>query len=381
MQPLRYIELFHETKLASRTVHLINMAWKNILGHDAIVEQFRRALRRGRLASTFLFVGPPGIGKRSFALKLAQGLLCEAAMPEELNPCGKCPACVQVAAGAHPDVDLVCRPADKAFIPLETFIGDDEHRMRQGLCYNISLKPLSGRRRVAIIDDVDYLNREGANCLLKTLEEPPPGAVLILIGTSEQRQLPTIRSRCQVVRFRPLGEREVKSILLSQGLLDSEQEAAEAAARSEGSVQRALEAGDPALAEFSAELIDQLSRREFDAPALAKATSAFVDAAGKESAAKRARLRQVVAAASEFYRRLMLALAGAPAAGHATAGAVANAARWWPGGDEAAAWCVDACHDAHQAIESNANQATLLDCWLDELAGVARSGRPRQMAG
>ena len=121
--------------------------------------------------------------------------------------------------GTHPDVHLLARPADKAFIPVELFIGDKEHRMREGLCYDISLKPYSGRRKVAIIDDADYFNKEGANCLLKTLEEPPPKSVLILIGTSEQRQLPTIRSRCQVVRFRPLAESDVAEILVEQGLV------------------------------------------------------------------------------------------------------------------------------------------------------------------
>ena len=174
-------------------------------GHDGVADQFRRALKRGRLASTFLFVGPAGIGKRAFALWLAQGLLCERVPEEKLAPCGACPSCQMVAAGSHPDVETISKPADKAFIPVELLIGDAEHRMRAGLCYNIALKAYSARWKVAIIDDADYLNKEGANCLLKTLEEPPPKSILILIGTSVQRQLPTIRSRCQIVRFQPLA--------------------------------------------------------------------------------------------------------------------------------------------------------------------------------
>ena len=351
------------------------MAWKEILGHDRIVEQFRRALRRGRMASTFLFVGPAGIGKRAFALKLAQGLLCDTAAPEQLDPCGHCPGCSQVMAGSHPDLEVVGRPEDKAFIPLATFIGDDEHRNREGLCYNISLKPFSGKRRIAIIDDADYLNVEGANCLLKTLEEPPPGAVLILISTSEQRQLPTIRSRCQVVRFRPLSEVDVESILLSQKLVESSVVARQAAARSGGSVERALEATDPALAEYQMELLDQISRREFDTPALAKATTAFIDTAGKEAPAKRARFKQAINAASGFYRELMLTNAGQTPSGP-LAKPIAQALRWWPGGDEAAAWCLEACLDAAAAVDANANQATLVECWLDDLGQIGRTGRP-----
>src|SRR4029450_8202547 len=117
--------------------------------------------------------------------------------------------------------------------PLELLIGDAEHRMRAGLCYNIALKPFSARRKVAIIDDADYLNKEGANCLLKTLEEPPPKSLLIMIGTSEQRQVPTIRSRCQIVRFQPLAEEDVAELLLSTGVCEDAALAQPAAARGE----------------------------------------------------------------------------------------------------------------------------------------------------
>src|SRR5256885_14018551 len=215
------------------------MSWQSIRGHDQVVEKFRRALANGRLASTFLFVGPPGIGKRTFALKLAQGLLCERVPEVRLEPCGECPSCHQVASLNHPDVETIAKPADKAFIPVELLIGDAEHRMRAGLCYSISLKPYSGRRKIAIIDDADYLNKEGANCLLKTLEEPPPQSVLILIGTSEQRQLPTIRSRCQIVRFQSLAEQDVAELLVERGICDDPAIAKAAAAKSGGSLARA----------------------------------------------------------------------------------------------------------------------------------------------
>ncbi len=215
------------------------MSWQSIRGHDRIVEKFRRAIAKGRLASTFLFVGPAGIGKRTFALALAKALLCERSPEQRLEPCGECPSCLQVASLNHPDVELIAKPADKAFIPLELLIGDAEHRMRAGLCYNIALKPFSGRRKIAILDDADYLNKEGANCLLKTLEEPPANSILILIGTSEQRQLPTIRSRCQIVRFSPLSETDVAELLVERGICSDSVTARSAAANSQGSLERA----------------------------------------------------------------------------------------------------------------------------------------------
>ena len=179
------------------------MSWQGIAGHDEIVARFRTMLARGRLASTFLFVGPAGVGKRTFATRLAAALLCQTQPPAALDPCGVCSSCLQVAAGTHPDLLRVSKPADKSFIPLELFIGPKEKRMQQGLCHDISLKPFMGGGRVAIIDDADYLNEEGANSLLKTLEEPPPQSVLILIGTSADRQLPTIRSRAALSASAP----------------------------------------------------------------------------------------------------------------------------------------------------------------------------------
>src|SRR4051812_40930112 len=106
------------------------MSWHGIEGQDAVVARFREAVARGRLASTFLFVGPAGVGKRTFALKLAQALLCENRPEAALDPCGHCPGCAQVAALSHPDLEIVNKPADKSTIPVSALIGDKEHRMQ-----------------------------------------------------------------------------------------------------------------------------------------------------------------------------------------------------------------------------------------------------------
>jgi DNA polymerase III subunit delta' len=340
------------------------MGMMNVRGHDAVADQFRRALARGRLASTFLFVGPAGIGKRTFARWLAQGL----------RPCGACPSCQQVAAGSHPDVELVGKPTDKAFIPVELLIGDAEHRMRAGLCYQIALKPYSGRRKVAIIDDADYLNKEGANCLLKTLEEPPPKSLLILIGTSPQRQLPTIRSRCQTIRFQPLTEQDVAELLVERGLCDDPALARLAARWSHGALERAALWCDSSLLEFRRELLGILAQPDIDLQPVAKMIGQFVDAAGKESAAKRQRLRLVVSLAEEFYRgALIQAETGRSPAEEELAQAIHSALRWLP--TDAPATCLDVCLDCFVYIDANANQTTLLEWWLDALAEAARNAR------
>src|SRR5262249_17651493 len=150
------------------------MSWRRIRGHEALVQGFTQAWRRGRLAHGYLFSGPPGVGKRLFADELAKALLCEAPPACRLEACDRCAACTLVAAGTHPDFFAVSRPEDTNEIPIAV--------MRE-LCRGLTLKTARGRGKVAVLDDADDLNEESANCFLKTLEEPPPRSVFILVGT------------------------------------------------------------------------------------------------------------------------------------------------------------------------------------------------------
>ncbi len=353
------------------------MAWQGIMGHDDVVERLRLALARERLASTFLFVGPPGIGKRAVAEKLAQALLCQEVPARELAPCGTCAACLQVVAHTHPDLTIIDKPADKSFIPLSMFVGDDAHRMREGLCHDISLKPFMGGRKVAIIDDADYLNEESANCLLKTLEEPPPNSVLILIGTSADKQLPTIRSRAQTIRFRPLDTASVAEILQSRGLVSDAGLARRLAEFSAGSIERALELADEDLWAFRKHLLRAVTGRDIDSVALSQQVVAFVEAAGKEAPARRARSRQVIGFAVDFYRQLLRARCGAKVHGDAELAAAveqASSAGWLDA--ETATAAIDRSLDALAQIDRNAHQTTLVECWLDDLSRIIETGQP-----
>ncbi|MCA1686446.1 MAG: DNA polymerase III subunit [Planctomycetia bacterium] len=185
------------------------MPWHSIRGVDRVVGELRRVLAQGRFPHALLFVGPEGVGKKTFARKLAQALLCERVPESALDPCEACPGCLQVKADTHPDLLQVARPEDKHELPI---------KVMRDLCIDLGLKPMHGVRRVAIVDDADDLNDEAANAFLKTLEEPPPGSVLILIGTSAEVQLDTIVSRCRVVRFDPLPLDELAALLTEQGV-------------------------------------------------------------------------------------------------------------------------------------------------------------------
>jgi DNA polymerase-3 subunit delta' len=347
------------------------MVWHGIQGHDTVVEQFRRALERGRLASSFLFGGPAGIGKRTFALKLAQAMLCERRPEEAMDPCEMCPPCTMVLAGTHPDIMRVSRPEGKSEIPVALLIGEKDRRMREGMCHDIGLKPFMGGRKIAIIDDADFLNEEGANSLLKTLEEPPPRSVLVLIGTSPAKQLPTIRSRCQLIRFRPLETEVVAELLVSKGLVSDISEASRLARYAEGSLQRAVELADPDLWNFRRTLFERLSASILESVSLAQSVSAFVEEAGKEAPPRRARLRQIVGFAADFYRHLVHATSGSPLPDDADLRRFLEQARGrWRGGPTAAATCLDRCLDAASQIDRNANQTTLIEAWLDDLSAA-----------
>ena len=349
------------------------MSWQGIEGHDQIVDRFRTALARSRLASTFLFVGAGGIGKRTFANRLAQTLLCTEVPPADMAPCGRCDSCIQCVALVHPDLHIVEKPADRSSIPLSLLVGDDNRRMREGLCHDIALKPFLGGRKVAIIDDADDLNDEGANALLKTLEEPPPNSVLILIGTSAERQLPTIRSRSQILRFRPLSADVVAKILQDRGLVTDSDQARRLATYSEGSLTRAQELADDELWCFRSRLFSYLASPTLNSVTLARELLAVVDAAGKDAAPRRLRARQLVTFAIDFYRQILRVASGLHAEGDADLVAAvgrATAANADESATEVLLACIERSLEALAHIDRNAHQATLLECWLDGLGRI-----------
>ncbi|HKI32761.1 MAG TPA: DNA polymerase III subunit delta' [Gemmataceae bacterium] len=266
------------------------MSWKRVRGHDVLVGAFERAVRRGRLAHAYLFAGPPGVGKRLFASELAKTLLCEDPPAGRFDSCDRCPACVQVDAGTHPDYFQAGLPPDKHEWPIEL--------MRE-LLRGFALKSARGKGKVAVLDDADDFNEESANAFLKTLEEPPLRSVIILIGTSPERQLATILSRCQVVRFAPLPEPIVIDLLRAQGVEDAAL-VRRVARLSGGSPGQARALADPALWEFRRNFLRQLSAPQIDSVGLARAWNEFVEEAGKESAAQRQRATLVLRLVIDF---------------------------------------------------------------------------------
>jgi len=282
------------------------MSWQHIRGHDAQVREFTHAFRKGRLAHAYLFTGPPGVGKRLFAQELAKTLLCErSAQAEVWQACDVCHACRLVDAGTHADLMAAGRPEDVNELPIKVV---------RELCQALALKAAHGRAKIAILDDADDLNDSAANSFLKTLEEPPPHAHLILIGTSADLQLPTILSRCQVVQFAPLPTDLVAELLRDQGIEDTGL-IARVARLSGGSPGQALALADPDLWEFRRLFLKALAQPPLDSVGLAQQWLQFVEKAGKESGAQRRRAGLTVRLLLDFLNDALRLCVGGPPRG------------------------------------------------------------------
>lgn len=182
-------------------------SWK-IQGQDHITAALDRSLRQDRLAHAYLLVGPPQAGKTTLALQLAQAVNCL----EEERPCGSCRQCQRVEQRLHADVQMVVPTTDESTGRTRNEIGIDQIRALERIAV---LAPFEGTCRVFIIDGVERLSLEAVNALLKTLEEPPPHVLLLLLTAKEEGLLPTIRSRCQRLELRPLPE-ETLVVLLAK---------------------------------------------------------------------------------------------------------------------------------------------------------------------
>jgi DNA polymerase III subunit delta' len=192
----------------------------DLSGHEWAVDMLRKHVANGTTRHAYLFCGPPGLGRRTLALRLAQALNCPTP-PEPGVPCGKCRDCKGIDAMQHADLNII-EPTIKDPKGGNELIPDPNGEIRISQIRDFqkifNLKPYQSRYRVGVFKQFNQANDNAANALLKTLEEAPSYAVLILTAENPEQLLPTIVSRCEVLRLRPLSIEEVKRDLEGRGV-------------------------------------------------------------------------------------------------------------------------------------------------------------------
>ena len=205
------------------------MSFKNVIGHSRPIELLKRAIQKEKIAHSYLFMGNEGIGKKWVALQFAKTLNCLDGGGERGDACDHCLSCRKIDDHLHPDV-LILEPEG------QMIKADQVRQMQKDLAY----RPYEGKYRVCILTAADRMAPNMSNILLKTLEEPPLHTVIVLLANHSRLLLPTILSRCQVIRFNPLPPSVVAKWLVEQRGLQ-EEEAHLLASLSEGSPGKALD--------------------------------------------------------------------------------------------------------------------------------------------
>lgn len=178
------------------------MSW-DILGHEWAAQLLQQHMARNAVRHAYLFTGPEGVGRRTLALRFAQALNCPHP-PTPGVPCGECSICRQTARMEMTDLSIVQSEADSSTLKIE--------QVRE-LQHTLSLAPYQARYRVAILLRLEEATVAAQNALLKTLEEPPPKVILLLTADAAENLLPTIVSRCEVLRLRPLAINRLAEVL------------------------------------------------------------------------------------------------------------------------------------------------------------------------
>ena len=183
------------------------MSW-TVQAHEQAVNLLRQHIRRDVVRHAYLFTGPPGIGRRTLPLHFAQALNCTAQQEhisaEPGDPCGQCRTCKRIGAQQHTDLTVVTPEPDSLSIKVE--------QIRE-LQYTLSLSPYESRYRIALLTNFQTATESAQNAFLKTLEEAPQKAILLLTADSAENLLPTIVSRCEVFRLHAAGLEPARKIL------------------------------------------------------------------------------------------------------------------------------------------------------------------------
>ncbi len=177
----------------------------DIAGQTVALTHLKNALKKDQISQAYMLIGEPGMGKKTIAESFAESILCEERKPGEYEHCGKCRSCHQVETGNHPDCIFVTHEKSN-------LISVDE--IREQLVSDVEIKPYQGSKKVYIVPDAEMMNEQAQNALLKTLEEPPEYAVIILLVANADLMLPTLLSRSIKLPLAPLPDQVIEEKLI-----------------------------------------------------------------------------------------------------------------------------------------------------------------------
>jgi DNA polymerase-3 subunit delta' len=354
---------------------------------ERAIELLSAALRHGRMSHAYLFDGPEGVGKEMVARLLAATLLCERDARTALTGgCGECQHCVMVSAGTHPDVHLVerglSRFSDDAAVRARRSADLSVEVVREYVVDKAGTQPFCGRVKLFIVRDAERMTTAAQNALLKTLEEPPGDAVLVLLTSDAGRLTPTTRSRCQRVPFAPLPAAFVEAWLADNESGLPPADAVFLARQAGGRIAAAIEAKAVGLAAQKRPLIALLAA---GAPA-AKVSAGVMEAAKtvsgelkslhddlSDTELLRASLRQLFAAiagALDDVIRKAVGAGGEPIHADQADAILALSRRL---STETACEALDALARASGQLESNANAQLVVESLCNRLGGLMRA--------
>jgi DNA polymerase III delta' subunit len=327
------------------------ICFDDIFSQDAAVDFLRRAYQADRLPHGLIFAGPVGVGKATTARALGALLLCE--KPKDTTPCGKCASCIAFEASTHPDYHLVTKELIRYHDKTGKSKGIDLsiHVLRPAVIEPAGRKPVMGRAKIFVIEQAELMNPQAQNALLKTLEEPHGRTAIILITDSPGWLLPTIRSRCQMLRFAPLPQDVVRKQLESRGI--DRASAQQASTLTHGSLGVALKWIEDGVIEPATDLSNQIDaafegKPPADLPAFLKnAAEAYAkkqlerdELSSKDQATREALTLYFMIAADRARQRL--------------------ATQSQPGELERACGVIDSIARAENYLDSNVNTALVL---------------------
>lgn len=261
------------------------MPFSDIIGQATPVAILRRSLAAGKTAHAYIFDGIEGCGKKKTAMALVEAIFCNGS-----EGCGHCPACRKIAASQHPDLHLV--EPDGAFIKIDQI---------RDLQKELSFRPFEAQKKTCIIEAAERMNPAAANAFLKTLEEPPGNALLILLTTNIGSMLPTILSRCQRLSFSSIPQEAIETYLTGKGIAD--ETARIAASLAGGSLKTALEIAEEETLPKRRHLLERIS-------ALSPGEIAPLFGLAEELGSDKEKTLELLDILTVFWRDVMLLLSG-----------------------------------------------------------------------